>query len=80
MSCVALVIPIPTELASKIAQTFRGTPALLTIILINVLFMAMIVWALWTSAEMRFKERGELLRIVDRCLSSGGGRTMLNKE
>lgn len=64
------MVPIPAELASKIAQTFRGTPALLTIILINTLFMVMIVWAIWTSAEMRFKERSELLRMVDRCMQS----------
>jgi hypothetical protein len=62
------LIQIPTEVASKIASTFRGTPALLTIILINLLFMGMIVWALWFQAEFRHKERIEMLRVFDRCL------------
>ena len=75
-----MVIGIPAELAAKIATTFRGMPALLALLLINTLFMALIVWAMWTSADYRFKERSELLRIVDRCLTSGMGRTMLNKE
>ena len=70
-----MVIGIPQELAAKIATTFRGMPALLALLLINVLFMGMIVWAIWTSADMRFKERSELLRIIDRCMSSGGGKT-----
>lgn len=63
-----MVVPIPAELAAKIAQTFRGTPALLTLILINTLFMGMAVWALWISADYRFKERTELLRMIDRCM------------
>lgn len=65
------MIQIPTEIASKLATTFRGTPALLTIILINLLFMSMIVWALWFQAEFRHKERLEMLRIVDRCITGG---------
>ena len=81
------MIPIPAELAGKLAQTFRGTPALLTIILINTLFMGIVVWALWISAEFRFKERTDLIRVIekeradhlqmlDRCISRGGGRTV----
>ena len=70
-----MVIGIPAELATKIAGTFRGTPALLTLILINTLFMCIIVWAMWTSAEFRFKERGEMLRMIDRCMQSRSGST-----
>jgi len=62
-----MMVQIPQELAAKIATTFRGMPALLALLLVNVLFMGMVVWAIWTSAEMRFKERSELIRIVDRC-------------
>jgi hypothetical protein len=62
-----MMVQIPTELAAKIATTFRGMPALLALLLVNVLFMGMVVWAIWTSAELRFKERSELIRIVDRC-------------
>ena len=80
------MIPIPAELAGKLAQTFRGTPALLTIILINTLFMGIVVWALWISAEFRYKERTDLIRVIekeradhlqmlDRCISSGRGKT-----
>ena len=61
------MVQIPQELATKIATTFRGMPALLALLLVNVLFMGMVVWAIWTYAEMRFKERSELIRIVDRC-------------
>jgi hypothetical protein len=63
-----MMVQIPQELAAKIATTFRGMPALLALLLVNLLFMAAIVWAMWTSAEFRFKERAELIRIVDRCL------------
>lgn len=63
------MVHIPQALAIKIATTFRGMPALLALLLINVLFMGFIMWALWSSAELRFKERGELVRIIDRCLS-----------
>ena len=62
-----MMVQIPQELAAKIATTFRGMPALLALLLVNVLFMGMVVWAIWTSAELRFKERSELIRIVDRC-------------
>ncbi len=62
-----MMVQIPVELAAKIATTFRGMPALLALLLINTLFMVLIVWALWTSADLRFKERSELIRIVDRC-------------
>ena len=66
------MMQIPAEVAAKIATTFRGTPALLTIILINGIFMGMIVWALHTQADYRFKERVELLRVIDHCLIKGG--------
>jgi hypothetical protein len=62
-----MMIQIPAEIASKIAMTFRGTPALLAMLLINLLFMGMIVWALWVQAEYRHKEHLEMLRLVDRC-------------
>lgn len=65
-----MVVPIPQELAAKIAGTFRGMPALLALLLINILFMVMIVFSIWTSAEFRFKERAELLRMVDRCMQA----------
>jgi hypothetical protein len=67
-----MMIPIPQELATKIAGTFRGMPALLALLLINLLFMAAIVWSLWTSADLRFKERSELIRIIDRCMVQQG--------
>ena len=69
-----MVVPIPAELAAKIAQTFRGTPALLLIILINTLFLLVAVWALWISAEFRYKERMELIRMVDRCVQQRSDR------
>ena len=56
-------------------MTFRGMPALLALLLINILFMCLVIWALWTSADLRFKERSELIRIIDRRLSSGMGKT-----
>ena len=62
-----MMMQIPSELAAKIATTFRGMPALLALLLINTLFMGMVVWALWVSADLRFKERSELIRIVERC-------------
>jgi hypothetical protein len=62
-----MMIQIPAEIAGKIATTFRGTPALLAMLLINLLFMGMIVWALWFAAEYRHKEHIELLRIIDSC-------------
>jgi hypothetical protein len=61
------MIQIPVEIASKLATTFRGTPALLALLLINTLFMAMVVWALWVSADLRFKERAEMMRVIERC-------------
>jgi hypothetical protein len=64
------MIQIPVEIASKLATTFRGTPALLALLLINTLFMAMVVWALWVSADLRFKERAEMLKIIDRCIGA----------
>lgn len=62
-----MMVQIPAELAAKIATTFRGMPALLALLLINTLFMGMVVWAMWISADLRFKERSELVRIIDRC-------------
>jgi hypothetical protein len=32
------------------------------------------VWALWVSADLRYKERSELIRIIDRCASDNPRR------
>jgi hypothetical protein len=62
------MMQIPAEVAAKIATTFRGMPALLALLLVNGLFMGMIVWAMWIAADYRYKERTEVLRLLDRCL------------
>jgi hypothetical protein len=67
-----MMIPIPQELAEKAINTFRGMPALLALLLINTLFLIIITWAMWTSADYRFKEREGLVRIIDRCMVERG--------
>jgi hypothetical protein len=64
------MIQIPSEVATKIATAFRGMPALLALLLINTLFMGMVVWALWISADLRFKERAEMMRVIERCMNA----------
>ncbi len=66
-----MMIPIPAEIAEKAINTFRGMPALLALLLINTIFLAIVAWMLWTSAEFRFKERADLVRIIDRCMVEG---------
>jgi hypothetical protein len=66
-----MMIPIPSEIAEKAISTFRGTPALLAILLVNTIFLVIITWAMWTSADYRFKERADLIRIVERCTVEG---------
>jgi hypothetical protein len=39
-------------------------------LLINTLFMGMVVWALWISADLRFKERAEMMRVIERCMNA----------
>jgi len=68
----AMMIPIPTEIAEKAINTFRGMPALLALLLINTIFLVIVAWMIWTSAEYRFKERADLIRIIDRCMVEGG--------
>lgn len=67
-----MMIQIPQDVAAKLAGTFRGTPALLAILLVNTLFLAAIVWSLWTSHEYRYKERMELIRVIERCAIQQG--------
>jgi hypothetical protein len=67
-----MMIQIPQELAVKIAGTFRGMPALMALLLINTLFMGFVAWALWVSSGLRYQERAELLKVVDRCLMQQG--------
>jgi len=69
-----MMIPIPQEIAEKALNTFRGMPALLALLLINTLFLSIGLWALWTSAEFRFKERSDLIRIIDRCMVESQAR------
>jgi hypothetical protein len=63
-----MMIPIPSEIAEKAINTFRGMPALLALLLINTIFLVILSWLLWTSAEYRFKEREGLVRMIDRCM------------
>lgn len=57
-----------TEQASKIVDTLRGVPMLLSLIIVNLATLGMVTYLLTTSWESRALERSELVAALRNCV------------
>lgn len=57
-----------TEQASKVIDTLRGVPMLLSLIILNLATLGMVTYLLVTSWESRAKERSELVAALRTCV------------
>ena len=62
-----------TEGVKNITESLRGTPALVVILLLNVIMLGAISWLVVEAGELRKEERSDMVRLLDRCLSDKGG-------
>ena len=59
----------PMPVADRIAIALKGTPMLLTMLLINLAVLAMVTYLTVQSATLRFQERAELVKALQECLA-----------
>jgi preprotein translocase subunit YajC len=59
----------PTPVADKIALALKGTPMLLVMLVMNIAVLAMVTYLTIESAQLRFRERAELVKALQECLT-----------
>jgi hypothetical protein len=60
----------PTKTVETITGAFKPTPALMALVLINLGMGLLIAFLLVRSADSRFKERVQIIKLLDRCLQT----------
>jgi hypothetical protein len=58
----------PNKAADKVVSALHGTPMLLVLVLLNLAGLFMIAYLINASANLRFKERGELVASLRECM------------
>jgi hypothetical protein len=59
----------PMPVADKIAIALKGTPMLLTMLLINLAVLGMVTYLTVQAAALRFQERAELVKALQQCVT-----------
>jgi hypothetical protein len=59
----------PIPVADKIAIALKGTPMLLTMLIINLAVLAMVTYLTVQAAALRTQERSELVKALQECLT-----------
>lgn len=57
----------PIQTANKAITALSGTPMLLVLVLLNMSGLAMFGYLISTSAQLRFKERAEMVAALREC-------------
>lgn len=57
----------PTPAAEKAIAALKGTPMLLVLVLLNLGGLLMVSYLITASAQLRFKERAELMEALREC-------------
>jgi hypothetical protein len=57
----------PTKAAERTITALSGTPMLLVLVLLNLGGLVMITYLIHTSAQLRFRERAELVTALREC-------------
>jgi hypothetical protein len=57
-----------TNVASKAISALSGTPVLLVLVLLNVGMFAMMTYLIIKSAEYRYAERQEMIKMLTNCI------------
>jgi formate/nitrite transporter FocA (FNT family) len=60
----------PTKVANKIVSSLHETPMLLVLVLLNLAGLFMIAYLINASANLRFKERAELVSALRECMQT----------
>jgi formate/nitrite transporter FocA (FNT family) len=60
-----MIDPMPT--ADKAISALKGTPMLLVLVLLNLGGLLMVSYLITASAQLRFKERAELMAVLREC-------------
>jgi formate/nitrite transporter FocA (FNT family) len=58
----------PNKAADKVVSALQGTPMLLVLVLLNLAGLFMIAYLINASAQLRFKERAELVAALRECM------------
>jgi formate/nitrite transporter FocA (FNT family) len=60
----------PNKAADKVVSALQGTPMLLVLVLLNLAGLFMIAYLINASANLRFKERAELVSALRECMQT----------
>lgn len=60
----------PSKAAEKAISALGRTPTLLVLVLLNLGGLAMVTYLINASAELRFRERSELVKLLRECRQS----------
>lgn len=68
----------PNQAADKVVSALHRTPMLLVLVLLNLAGLFMIAYLINASAQLRFKERAELVSALRECMQAT--RPRINDE
>jgi hypothetical protein len=60
----------PNRAADKVVSALHGAPMLLVLVLLNLGGLIMVAYLINASAQLRFKERGELVSALRECMQA----------
>jgi preprotein translocase subunit YajC len=64
----------PIPVADKIAVALKGTPMLLTMLIINLAVLGMVTYLTVQAAALRMQERSELVKALQDCVARCKGQ------